>query len=117
MDMEEQKADELLKEAEVSDVEFLVVGDPFVEGSDLVLREVNAGIQCRVIHNASIMNTVECCGLQLYNFEETVSIVFWTDTWRLERFYDKIKKNRDLGMHTLCLIVENLYRVPKKECM
>uniref|UniRef100_A0A674DXI2 Diphthamide biosynthesis 5 n=1 Tax=Salmo trutta TaxID=8032 RepID=A0A674DXI2_SALTR len=89
-DMVEQKADELLKESEVSDVEYLVVGDPFV---DMVLREVNAGIQCRVIHNAST-NAVECCGLQLYNFGETVSIVFWTDTWRPERFY-----------------VENLYRV------
>uniref|UniRef100_A0A8C8HAC8 Diphthine methyl ester synthase n=1 Tax=Oncorhynchus tshawytscha TaxID=74940 RepID=A0A8C8HAC8_ONCTS len=93
-------ADELLKESEVSEVEFLVVGDPFV---DMVLREVNAGIQCRVIHNAS-MNAVECCGLQ--NFGETVSIVFWTDTWRPETFYDEIKKNRDLGMHTLCLIGE-----------
>uniref|UniRef100_A0A4W5P5I3 Diphthamide biosynthesis 5 n=1 Tax=Hucho hucho TaxID=62062 RepID=A0A4W5P5I3_9TELE len=72
MDMEEQKADELLKEAEVSDVEFLVVGDPFVEGSDLVLREVNAGIQCRVIHNASIMNTVECCGLQVHPLKDIV---------------------------------------------
>ncbi|CDQ64997.1 unnamed protein product [Oncorhynchus mykiss] len=86
--------------------------------SDLVLRAVNAGIQYRVIHNASIMNAVGCCGLQLYNFGETVSIVFWTDTWRPESFYDKIKKNRDLGMHTLCLLdikvkeqsMENLMR-------
>uniref|UniRef100_A0A8C7HRT3 Diphthamide biosynthesis 5 n=1 Tax=Oncorhynchus kisutch TaxID=8019 RepID=A0A8C7HRT3_ONCKI len=70
---------------------------------DMVLREVNTGIQCRVIHNAS-MNAVECCGLQ--NFGETVSIVFWTDTWRPETFYDEIKKNRDLGMNTLCLIGE-----------
>lgn len=44
---------------------------------------------------------------QLYNFGETVSIVFWTDTWRPESFYDKIKKNRDLGMHTLCLLGES----------
>uniref|UniRef100_A0A8C2GZE0 diphthine methyl ester synthase n=1 Tax=Cyprinus carpio TaxID=7962 RepID=A0A8C2GZE0_CYPCA len=66
--------------------------------SDLVLRALNAGIQYHVIHNASIMNAVGCCGLQ------TVSIVFWTDTWRPESFYDKIKKNRDMGPHTLCLL-------------
>ncbi|XP_020354215.1 diphthine methyl ester synthase isoform X3 [Oncorhynchus kisutch] len=104
--MVEQEADEILKGADVSDVAFLVVGDPFgaTTHSDLVLRAVNAGIQYRVIHNASIMNAVGCCGLQLYNFGETVSIVFWTDTWRPESFYDKIKKNRDLGMHTLCLL-------------
>uniref|UniRef100_A0A8C1LKP4 diphthine methyl ester synthase n=1 Tax=Cyprinus carpio TaxID=7962 RepID=A0A8C1LKP4_CYPCA len=61
--------------------------------SDLVLRALNAGIQYHVVHNASIMNAVGC-----------LSIVFWTDTWRPESFYDKIKKNRDMGPHTLCLL-------------
>ncbi|KAI5101148.1 diphthine methyl ester synthase [Silurus meridionalis] len=119
-DMVEQEADEILKGADVSDVAFLVVGDPFgaTTHSDLVLRAVNAGIKYRVIHNASILNAVGCCGLQLYNFGETVSIVFWTDSWKPESFYDKIKKNRDMGMHTLCLLdikvkeqsMENLMR-------
>ncbi|XP_062308206.1 diphthine methyl ester synthase [Osmerus eperlanus] len=105
-DMVEQEADDILKGANVNDVAFLVVGDPFgaTTHSDLVLRAVNAGIPYRVIHNASILNAVGCCGLQLYNFGETVSIVFWTDTWRPESFYDKIKKNRNMGMHTLCLL-------------
>ncbi|XP_066503907.1 diphthine methyl ester synthase [Hoplias malabaricus] len=119
-DMVEQEADDILKGADVSDVAFLVVGDPFgaTTHSDLVLRAVNAGIKYRVIHNASIMSAVGCCGLQLYNFGETVSIVFWTDNWRPESFYSKIKKNRDMGLHTLCLLdikvkeqsMENLMR-------
>ncbi|KAL6469415.1 hypothetical protein MHYP_G00229390 [Metynnis hypsauchen] len=119
-DMVEQEADEILKGADVSDVAFLVVGDPFgaTTHSDLVLRAVNAGIQYRVIHNASILNAVGCCGLQLYSFGETVSIVFWTDNWKPDSFYDKIKRNRDMGMHTLCLLdikvkeqsMENLMR-------
>ncbi|KAL7867121.1 hypothetical protein AOLI_G00149350 [Acnodon oligacanthus] len=119
-DMVEQEADEILKGADVSDVAFLVVGDPFgaTTHSDLVLRAVNAGIQYRVIHNASILNAVGCCGLQLYSFGETVSIVFWMDNWKPESFYDKIKRNRDMGMHTLCLLdikvkeqsMENLMR-------
>ncbi|XP_034634578.1 diphthine methyl ester synthase isoform X3 [Trachemys scripta elegans] len=50
------------------------------------------------------MNAVGCCGLQLYNFGETVSIVFWTDTWKPESFFDKIQKNKQNGMHTLCLL-------------
>ncbi|NXP98962.1 DPH5 synthase, partial [Vidua macroura] len=45
-----------------------------------------------------------CSVLQLYNFGETVSIVFWTDTWKPESFFDKIEKNRQNGMHTLCLL-------------
>ncbi|MFT7808846.1 diphthine methyl ester synthase [Arapaima gigas] len=119
-EMVEQDADEILRGADVTDVAFLVVGDPFgaTTHSDLVLRAVNAGIKYQVIHNASIMNAIGCCGLQLYNFGETVSIVFWTDAWRPESFYDKIKRNRDMGMHTLCLLdikvkeqsMENLLR-------
>ncbi|XP_056133510.1 diphthine methyl ester synthase isoform X2 [Lampris incognitus] len=116
----EQQAEEILKGADINDVAFLVVGDPFgaTTHSDLVLRAVNAGIPYKVIHNASIMNAVGCCGLQLYNFGETVSIVFWTDTWKPESFYDKIRKNRAMGMHSLCLLdikvkeqtIENLMR-------
>ena len=58
----------------------------------------------QVVHNASIMNAVGCCGLQLYNFGRTVSIVFFTDTWRPDSFYDKIATNSAAGMHTLCLL-------------
>ncbi|KPP73048.1 diphthine synthase-like, partial [Scleropages formosus] len=66
-EMVEQEADEILRGADITDVAFLVVGDPFgaTTHSDLVLRAVNAGIQYRVIHNASVMNAVGCCGLQV----------------------------------------------------
>ncbi|XP_066480121.1 diphthine methyl ester synthase isoform X2 [Tiliqua scincoides] len=119
----EQEADTILKDAHLCDVAFLVVGDPFgaTTHSDLVLRAVKLGIPYRVIHNASILNAVGCCGLQLYNFGETVSIVFWADTWKPESFFDKIAKNRKNGMHTLCLLdikvkeqsLENLMRGKK----
>ncbi|XP_070602555.1 diphthine methyl ester synthase [Erythrolamprus reginae] len=122
-DIVEQDADSILKDAHQIDVAFLVVGDPFgaTTHSDLVLRAVKLGIPYRVVHNASILNAVGCCGLQLYNFGETVSIVFWTDTWKPESFFDKILKNKKNGMHTLCLLdikvkeqsVENLMRGKK----
>ena len=48
----------------------------------------------RVIHNASIMNAVAACGLQLYRFGQTVSIVFFTETWRPDSFYDRILEVR-----------------------
>lgn len=119
-DLVEMEAEEILKEADSTDVVLLVVGDPFgaTTHSDLVLRAVNAGIPYRVVHNASIMNAVGCCGLQLYSFGEAVSIVFWTDDWRPQSFYDKIKKNHSMGLHSLCLLdikvkeqsIENLMR-------
>ncbi|XP_044167595.1 diphthine methyl ester synthase-like isoform X1 [Acropora millepora] len=116
----EQNSDLILENAKDKDVAFLVVGDPFgaTTHTDLVLRAHQLNIPYQVIHNASIMNAVGCCGLQLYNFGETVSIVLWTDSWKPDSFYDKIASNRKHGLHTLCLLdikvkeqsVENMMR-------
>lgn len=102
----EEKADEILSEAAHSHVAFLVVGDPFgaTTHTDLVVRAKKLGIDVKVVHNASVMNAVGVCGLQLYHYGETVSIPFFTDTWRPDSFYEKIQKNRGLGLHTLCLL-------------
>ena len=105
-DTVEQDSDTMLEGAEVDDVAFLVVGDPFgaTTHTDLVLRAKEKGIKFKVVHNASIMNAIGCCGLQLYSYGETVSVVFWTDTWKPESFYDKIIANKKMGLHTLCLL-------------
>jgi len=50
------------------------------------------------------VNAVGACGLQLYNFGQAVSIPFFTEKWRPDSFYDKIKTNRINGFHTLCLL-------------
>ncbi|KAI6043435.1 tetrapyrrole methylase [Pisolithus marmoratus] len=105
-DMVETQAEEILRGADTQDVSLLVVGDPFGATThiDIVLRARSSGIPVRVIHNASIMNAVGACGLQLYNFGQTVSLVFFTDTWKPDSFYDRIRENRGLGLHTLVLL-------------
>lgn len=105
-EMVEEKADKILSESQESNVAFLVVGDPFgaTTHTDLVVRAKKLGIQVKAVHNASVMNAVGICGLQLYRFGETVSIPFFTETWRPGSFYEKIKRNRSLGLHTLCLL-------------
>ena len=35
---------------------------------------------------------------------QAVSIVFFTDTWRPDSFYDRIVANKQQGLHTLCLL-------------
>lgn len=72
--------------------------------SDLMVRAKTLGVKVEVIHNASVMNAVGACGLQLYRYGETISIPFFTETWRPDSFYDKIKTNRSIGLHTLCLL-------------
>ncbi|KAI3776490.1 hypothetical protein L1987_46275 [Smallanthus sonchifolius] len=105
-EMVEEKVDDMLLEARQFDVAFLVVGDPFgaTTHSDLVVRAKKLDVEVKVIYNASVMNAVGVCGLQLYRYGETVSLPFFTETWRPDSFYEKIQKNRGLGLHTLCLL-------------
>jgi len=72
--------------------------------TDMILRAREKKIPTSVIHNASIMNAIGACGLQLYNFGQAVSLVFFTDTWKPDSFYDRIAENSRLGMHTLVLL-------------
>jgi len=70
----------------------------------MVIRAKKQGIDVKVIHNASIMNAVAACGLQLYNFGETVSIPLWEENWQPTSFIEKIQRNKSNGLHTLCLL-------------
>ncbi|GAO51942.1 Diphthine synthase [Saitoella complicata NRRL Y-17804] len=105
-EMVESESDKILDGAQEKNVAFLVVGDPFgaTTHTDLVIRAHELSIKVEIIHNASIMNAIGACGLQLYNFGQTVSMVFFTPTWRPDSFYDRIKENRDIGLHTLVLL-------------
>lgn len=120
--MVEQNSDEIIDSAKDKIVSFLVVGDPFgaTTHTDLVLRAIEKGISYKIIHNASIMNAIGCCGLQLYNYGETISICFWSEVenWRPKSYFEKVCENRQRGLHTLCLLdikvkeksVENLIK-------
>lgn len=104
--MVESSSDEILEDADKLNVAFLVVGDPFgaTTHTDLVLRARELSVSVQSIPNASILNAIGSTGLQLYNFGQTVSMVFFTDTWKPSSFYDRIKENVQIGLHTLVLL-------------
>jgi len=104
--MVESASDEILEGANNQDIAFLVVGDPFgaTTHTDLVLRARELKIPISTIPNASIMSAIGATGLQLYNFGQTVSMVFFTETWKPASFYDRIRENRNIGLHTLVLL-------------
>ena len=85
---------------------FLVVGDPFcaTTHSDLQLRAIKLGINVKAIHNASIINAVGVCGMQLYSFGPIVSIPFFQPKWRPYSFLDKVAFNFQNNFHTLILL-------------
>ncbi|KAF2753619.1 putative diphthine synthase [Pseudovirgaria hyperparasitica] len=107
-EMVESNSEAILKSAEKEDVAFLVVGDPCsaTTHTDLLLRARHAtpAIPTRVLPNTSIMTAIGCTGLQLYNFGQTVSMVFFTDNWKPTSIYDRIKENVAHGFHTLVLL-------------
>eukprot|EP00163_Fabomonas_tropica_P015178 TRINITY_DN2771_c0_g1_i5.p1 TRINITY_DN2771_c0_g1~~TRINITY_DN2771_c0_g1_i5.p1 ORF type:complete len:259 (+),score=53.43 TRINITY_DN2771_c0_g1_i5:25-777(+) len=105
-DMVESESEQILRDAKDKDVAFLVVGDAFcaTTHSDMAVRAADEGIKFRVIHNASIMDAIGVSGLQLYRCGQTVSIVFFTPTWRPDSFYPKVAQNFASDLHTLCLL-------------
>jgi len=104
--MVETESDEILRDAEKEDVALLVVGDPLgaTTHTDIILRARSLGINTQLVHNASVMNAAGACGLQLYNFGQTVSIPFWTDNWKPDSWLARIQENIGLGLHTLLLL-------------
>lgn len=96
----------MIAEAKEENISFLVVGDVFcaTTHTDLYLRCHEEGVKVEVVHNASIVSAMGCCGLMVYRFGEIVSLPFFTEKWRPYSFYDKVKENRDRGLHTLVLL-------------
>jgi len=72
--------------------------------TDLVLRARELSIPTRSVPNASILTSIGTTGLQLYNFGQTVSMVFFLDNWKPASFYDRIAENARIGLHTLVLL-------------
>jgi diphthine synthase len=69
-----------------------------------VLRARELSIPTRSIPNASILTSIGTTGLQLYNFGQTVSMVFFLDNWKPASFYDRVAENARIGLHTLVLL-------------
>jgi len=105
-DFVESKIEPVLERAATADIALLIVGDPFgaTTHCDLLARARQLRVPTNVVHNASIMNAIGCCGLQLYRFGETISIPFFTSTWRPSSYFDKLRDNLALGLHTLALV-------------
>ena len=108
----ESEATRIYEPALSSNVALLVVGDPVcaTTHTDIMLRAREYGVKVELIHNASVMGAAGVCGLQLYNFGQTVSIPFWRSdsttgtAWQPTSFCPKIQYNSGGYMHTLCLL-------------
>jgi diphthine synthase len=104
-DLEEENGALILNAAEKGKTVFLIPGDPFVATTHVALRieAEKRGVRTRIVHGASVMSAViGLSGLHNYKFGKTVTIPFPENS--SETPYGVIAQNKQLGLHTLCLL-------------
>ena len=102
----EQGYERILEEAKHDKIVILVPGDPFIATThSFLLKEAKLrGIEFRVIHNASIASAIAKTGLHIYKFGGVVTIPLSSRIPHPNSIIEKIKTNKKLGLHTLCLL-------------
>jgi diphthine synthase len=70
----------------------------------LLLDAKEKGIKYKVIPGISITNTIAESGLDEYKFGRTVTICYHERGYEPETFYEQIKENQKIALHTICLL-------------
>lgn len=105
-DLEENNGEIVLEAAEAGKAVLLVPGDPLIATTHVALRIAaeKRAIKTRVVHGASIVSAaIGLSGLHNYKFGRSVTIPFPDDTVSFTP-YQVIGQNKELGLHTLCLL-------------
>ncbi len=103
--LEDENAKQLLDAAQTGKTVFMIPGDPFIATTHVTIRieAAKKGIQTRIVHGASIISAIiGLSGLHNYKFGKTVTIPFKENY--SETPYNVIAQNRQLQLHTLCLL-------------
>ena len=106
-ELEEENGEKVLKAAMKGKTVLLVPGDPLIATTHIALRiqAEKMGIKTRIVHGASIISAaIGLSGLHNYKFGKTVTIPFPEGNYLLETPYHVIWQNKQLGLHTLCLL-------------
>jgi diphthine synthase len=102
-----EESDIIIETAKKHNVAFIVPGDPMTATThiELRLRAIDAKIEARVIHGASIFTAVSgLLGLQHYRFGRTTTLPFPEGNYFPESPYEIIRDNLARNLHTLVLL-------------
>jgi diphthine synthase len=105
-ELEEENGKVILDAARDAKVVLFVPGDPLVATTHVALRieAEKRGIKTRIVHGSSVLSAViGLSGLHNYKFGKSVTIPFPDET-PLKTPYEVLTQNRNLGLHTLCLL-------------
>ena len=68
------------------------------------MRAKKKGVEVKIIHSSSIYCAVAETGLQIYKFGKTTTLPFPQGDYFPTSPYDVIRKNHELGLHSLVLL-------------
>ena len=105
--LEEERGQQMLQEAQNAKVAFLIPGDPMIATThvDLRIRAKKMGVRTCIVHGASIVSAVVgLTGLQNYKFGRSVTIPFAEDGVKTDTPYEVVMENKKRGLHTLCFL-------------
>ncbi|MDO8628029.1 MAG: diphthine synthase [Candidatus Diapherotrites archaeon] len=102
----EEELKQILLISKQNNIALLIVGNVFSATThfQIFLDAKSLGIKVKVIPGISVFSYLGKTGLQEYKFGRIVSIPRWEENFKPTSFYDYIKTNYNLGMHTLCLL-------------
>jgi len=106
-ELEDESGEKILKAAMTGKAVLLVPGDPLIATTHVALRiqAEKMGIKTRIVHGASIISAaIGLSGLHNYKFGKSVTIPFPEGNYLPETPYHVIWQNKQLGLHTLCLL-------------
>lgn len=100
-----EKNPKFIEHAKEKDICLLVSGDPMAATThiDIVLRAEKQGIKTKIIHASSIISAISETGLFSYKIR-SISIPIPEKGFKPESFYDVLKQNQKIGLHTLFLL-------------
>jgi len=95
-----------LTSAKKNDITLMIFGNSLTATThmQLLLDAKEKGIKFKVIPGISITNTIAESGLDEYKFGRTITICFHEKNFEPETFYEQLKENKKIGLHTLCLL-------------
>jgi len=107
-DVEEKNAEKIFGElVRGRNVAFAVIGDPFIATTHmaLLLEAIKRNVEVKVVHGLTIYSVaISYSGLMVYKFSRCATIVYPKEGIFYDYFYDVIKENLKLGLHTLLLL-------------
>ena len=106
LERSEVESEFLSDEAKTKDIALLISGDPLAATTHVQLIKdcKKKNVKVKIVHNSSILTAVGECGLSLYKFGRTTTLVRPTENYNPKSPYKIIKKNKENDLHTLILL-------------